>query len=253
MAPGVSASPASSGFMPSTRWRYSARKNIVAGNAPPPGRTARWPPRPAAHGKHPAVDRLRRPSLDHDEEDGRRRRQPETAQRSRGREAVLLPQDHGSDESRGTDGHRDRAGQVQPTADVSCRQAGQRPHRGEQQERAQRHVDEEHHRQLSRPVSRPPITPPSAPPAAAAAVSRLSALALARGSEKPVVTRLSVVGTSTAPPTPWTNRAATTCQPSCASPAARLAAAKRTGRPGTRACVRTGHRPGRRAAGSRRR
>ena len=50
-------------------------------------------------------------------------------------------------------------------------------------------------RQLSRPVSSPPITPPSAPPDAAAAVSRLSAFAFARGSGKPVVIRLRVVGT----------------------------------------------------------
>src|SRR3712207_8908603 len=52
---------------------------------------------------------------------------------------------------------------------------------------------------------------------------RASALAFSRGSGKPVVTRLRVVGTRTAPPMPWTNRAATTCQPSCARPAARLA------------------------------
>ena len=80
MAPGVSASPASSGSMPSTRCRYSARKNIVAGNAPPT-RAAR----PLATADRPDAehvqrdDRLRRPPLDDDEEDGRRRRQPEAA------------------------------------------------------------------------------------------------------------------------------------------------------------------------------
>lgn len=78
-------------------------------------------------------------------------------------------------------------------------------------------------RQLSSPVRTPPRMPPNAPPAAAAAVSTLSAFARAFWSATPAVTRVSVVGTSTAAPAPWTNRAAISCQPAWAKPQARLA------------------------------
>ncbi len=82
-------------------------------------------------------------------------------------------------------------------------------------------------RQDSVSVSTPPTKPPAAPPPAPTAVQVPMARARAGPSGTEVVSRVRVEGARTAAPTPWTARAASSCQGSRARPPARLAAVNR--------------------------
>jgi hypothetical protein len=81
------------------------------------------------------------------------------------------------------------------------------------------------HRQDSVEVSTPPRIDPAAPPAPATALQIPSAQGRRSGAN--VVTMIvKVAGDSSAPPMPWTARAAVSQAESCATPPARLATVK---------------------------
>ncbi len=82
-------------------------------------------------------------------------------------------------------------------------------------------------RQDARPVRAPEITRPIVPPRAAIPPQIPNALARSAEPGKRSAIRASAAGLAIAEPAPWTNRPATSCQGSCASPQTRLAAPNR--------------------------